>query len=212
MVSLIQTDQGVVMVDLGWWSAGDRIRSELAGLGADTSDVIAVFLSHAHRDHIAGWPSVRHAIFYMAEAEVPYFFGEKEYKGWIPRLADRVIEPLNPVRGEVTVVTFSADTAIVVGRDTIHVFLVPGHTAGSTAYLVRGVLFAGDALSHTPVFGFRHSLPGYSDDVAQAELSLHSLVERLHAHHVRYICTAHAMCARYGATFLRDALSDPPTP
>lgn len=40
---------------------------------------------------------------------------------------------------------FSKDTVFVFGRDTLHAFLVAGHTAGSTAYLFRGVLFVGDA-------------------------------------------------------------------
>jgi glyoxylase-like metal-dependent hydrolase (beta-lactamase superfamily II) len=207
MFSAFQTDGGVILIDLGWWGAQHRLRGELEGVGAGPEDVIAVFLTHAHRDHIAAWPLVRHATFHLAAAEAPYFFGEREYEGWIPRAADRIAEPSLPVRGEVAVTTFDSDTSFVVGRDTVRAFLVPGHTAGSTAYLVRGVLFAGDALAHTQL-GFRPALPGFSDDVDQAAESLRSLFQRVRPFEPRFVCTAHAKCARFDDAFVRDVLGD----
>jgi glyoxylase-like metal-dependent hydrolase (beta-lactamase superfamily II) len=205
MFTVFRTDPGLVVVDLAWWGAADELRATLAAAGASPDDVVAVLLTHAHRDHIAAWPAVSHAVFYMAEAEAPYFFGEADYAGWIPRVADRILEPPHARRDEVRVVTFSADTTLVIGRDTVHAFLVPGHTPGSTAYLLRGIVFAGDALARTP-FGFRHSLPGYSDDVEQAAASLRSLFERLEGHDVRLICTAHGKCSALTEEFRRDAL------
>jgi glyoxylase-like metal-dependent hydrolase (beta-lactamase superfamily II) len=207
MFSAFRTDDGVILIDLGWWGAQNRLRAELERIGARPSDVVAVFLTHAHRDHIAGWPLVRSATFHLAMAEEPYFFGEREYEGWIPRAADRIVEPLHPPRGEVAVTMFETDTSFVVGRDTIHAFLVPGHTPGSTAYLVRGILFAGDALAHTQL-GFRPALPGFSDDVAQAAVSLRSLFQRVQPYGVRFVCTAHAKCAPFDEAFIRDALGD----
>jgi glyoxylase-like metal-dependent hydrolase (beta-lactamase superfamily II) len=207
MFSLFETEAGLVVVDLGWWGAASELRNTLAAMDADSTDVVAVFLTHAHRDHIAAWPVVRGATFYLAEAEAPHFFGEAEYEGWIPRTADRLAEPLLPRRGDIEVITFASDTAIVMGRDTVHAFLVPGHTPGSTAYLMRGVLFAGDALARTP-WGFRHALPGYSDDVAQAAASLRSLFERVEPYDVRMACTAHAECAEFNEAFRREALAE----
>jgi glyoxylase-like metal-dependent hydrolase (beta-lactamase superfamily II) len=205
MFTVFPTDTGLILIDLAWWGAEAELRATLASADATPDDVVAVLITHAHRDHIAAWRAVRHATFFLAEPEAPYFFGEAEYAGWIPRVADRLVEPPLPERGEVAAVTFSADTTLVVGRDTIHAFLVPGHTPGSTAYLVRGVVFAGDALARTPL-GFRHSLPGYSDDVEQAAASLRSLFERLGPHEVRLICTAHGKCSPFNAEFRREAL------
>jgi glyoxylase-like metal-dependent hydrolase (beta-lactamase superfamily II) len=207
MISVFRTEAGILLVDLGWWGAERRLRSELASLGAEPADVAMVFLTHAHRDHVAAWPLVRSATFVLAEAEAPYFFGEAEYEGWIPRMADRVLEPPHPGRDEIELVTFAADTAFVVGRDTVRAFLVPGHTPGSTAYLVRGILFVGDAMAATQL-GFRPAMPGFSDDVAEAEASLRSLFERVRAHDVRYVCTAHARCAVFDDALIEDALGE----
>lgn len=213
MFTVFQADSGLVVIDLAWWGAADELRATLAEAGADPADVTAVLLTHAHRDHIAAWPAVSHAVFHLAAAEAPYFFGESEYEGWIPRVADRLIEPPHPGRDEVELVTFSTDTTLAFGRDTVHAFLVPGHTPGSTAYLVRGIVFAGDALAKTP-FGFRHALPGYSDDVDRAAASLRSLFDRLEAYDVRLICTAHGKCSPFTEGFRREALrgSDPGRP
>jgi glyoxylase-like metal-dependent hydrolase (beta-lactamase superfamily II) len=205
MFTVFPTGPGLVVVDLAWLDAADELRATLAGADASPHDVVAVLLTHAHRDHIAAWPAVRHAVFYMAAAEAPYFFGEAEYAGLIPRLADRIVPPSLPQRGEVEVVTFSTDTTLVLGSDTVHAFLVPGHTPGSTAYLMRGIVFAGDALARTP-WGFRHSLPGYSDDVGQAAASLRSLFQRLEDRDVRLICTAHGKCSPFTEEFRREAL------
>lgn len=208
MVSLFETEAGIVIVDLGWWGAAGELRESLARMGRDSSDVAAVFLTHAHRDHVAAWPAVRGATFYLAAAEEPYLFGEAEYEGWIPRLADRLADPEHPRRDEIEIRTFAADTAMVMGGDTVHAFLVPGHTPGSTAYLVRGILFAGDAVAKLALGGFRPARGAYSDDIAQAEASLRSLFERLEDHDVRVVCTAHARCAEYSAEFRRDALGE----
>jgi glyoxylase-like metal-dependent hydrolase (beta-lactamase superfamily II) len=212
MVSVFETDAGLVIVDLGWWGAESELRETLAREGRDSSAVAVVFLTHAHRDHIAAWPAVRNARFYLAAAEEPYLFGELEYQGWIPRVVDRIVEPDHPARGDIAVSTFASDTAIVVGRDTIHAFLVPGHTPGSTAYLMRGILFAGDAVARTVLGGFRPARGMYSDDYDLAEASLRSLFERLESYDVRVVCTAHARCGEYTEEFRRDALGEgPPT-
>ena len=201
MIYAIDTDAGVALIDIGWWDARGELRSALAELGHDSSAVVAVFVTHSHRDHIAGWPLVPHATFYMAEAEVDEFFGQAPFEGWIPRAADRLKEPRRPAPGEVEVHSFSADTAIVIGGDTIRAFPVPGHTDGTAVYLVRGVLFVGDALSQGLIRGFRDARGGYSDDAAQARLSFDDLLRRLAPYRVEVVCTAHAHCGRFDEEF-----------
>ena len=201
MIYAVDTSDGVVLVDLGWWGADDDLRSRLARMGRDTADVVAVFLTHAHRDHIAAWTAVPHAKFYLAEGEVDEFFGDSHYDGWIPKLADRLHPPRLPERGEVDVVPFASDTAFVFGADTVRVFLVPGHTDGSSAYLLRGVLFAGDAIGHVPVAGFRSARRGFSDDTALAAENLGRLFDRLEAYDVDAVCTAHAHCGAFTDAF-----------
>lgn len=194
LIFMARTEDGVVLVDLGWVGADDALRAGLEELDSDSASVAAVFLTHGHRDHIGAWPLVRDADFYLAEDEVPYLHGEVEWGGWIPRWADALREPDLPARGEIRTHAFSRDTTLVVGGDSIHAFLVPGHTAGSAAYLVRETLFMGDAVSWTPFSGFRAAQVGFSDDVRRAEGSLADLLRRVEGHSIRQLCTAHARC------------------
>ena len=211
MIYLAQTGAGVVLIDLGWTGARGRIEDALADMSADTSDVAAVFITHAHRDHIAGWRAVATAPFYMAAAEAELFFGRVEPQGWIPELAGRIKDVDLPDPEEVTVRTFSQDTALVFGQDTLRALLVPGHTPGSTAYLFRGTLFVGDAVAHPLITGFRPALHAFSDDAARAAASLDDLLTRVQPFGVRYLCTAHGKCTRFDEEFvaeLREAARD----
>lgn len=206
MIHLARVEGGIVVFDLGWWGADEGIEDGLAELGATPDDVIAVFLTHAHRDHIGGWRTVDHAPFFMAEPEVELFVGEEESEGWIPRWADRLVEPDRPEREEVEIRPFTGDTAVMLGSDTVHAFSVPGHTAGSAAYLFRGTLFVGDAVARNPLTGFRPARRGYSDDADRARRELHRLRERLRDHRVQHVCTAHSECAPADDEFWRELL------
>lgn len=208
MIYAAHTAEGVVLIDLGWDGSGKALKSTLAEVAAEPEDVTSVFLTHSHRDHIAGWPMVRDARFHMAEAEVPYFLGEKSHQGTAPRLAS-VISPTLPERGELEITPFSRDTALVFGADTLRAFLVPGHTPGSAAYLFRGVVFAGDALSYTRLSGFRPARGMFSEDPDQARISLDSLWLRVEEHDPRYVCTAHAMCTDYDSLMEEWEWADP---
>jgi glyoxylase-like metal-dependent hydrolase (beta-lactamase superfamily II) len=203
---LARLDSGIVLFDLGWWGAPGAIAHGLRQLGGTTDDVIAVFVTHSHRDHIGAWRSVREARFHMAEAEVDLFFGRQQHGGWIPRLADELIESDRPGPGEIAVRTFSSDTAFVFGSDTVHAFLVPGHTPGSAAYLFRGTLFAGDAIAWSWMSRFRVARGGYSEDTNLARQSLESLRQRLKTHRVEWVCTAHLKCGTVSEAFWTDLL------
>ena len=211
MIYLARVDDGVVAVDLGWWGAEGALERGLAELGADTADVVAVFLTHSHRDHIAGWPAVRGATFHMGAAEVARFTGVEAHEGWIARTADDLIAAPLPEPGELEIRSFDGDTAFVFGADTVHAFSIPGHTSGSAAYLIRGVLFLGDAASRRPFAGYVPAKAGYSDDTARSRRELAALFDRLVDYDVHWACTAHGDCARYDAEFRRDVLGrDPP--
>lgn len=204
MTYLARVDGGVIAVDLGWWGAGRALRRALGELGAAPDQVTDVFLTHGHRDHVGAWRLVRGSRFHLAAAEEAEFTGERPYRGWIPRLVEHVRHDDPPRAGAVAVRTFSRDTAFVFGADTVYAYLVPGHTAGSAAYLHRGLLFVGDAMTYGRWGGFGPARRGYSDDAALAARSLRSLWPRLPAGAVRYVCTAHAHCHAYSARFVRD--------
>lgn len=203
MIYLARTADGVIVIDLGWIGAEETLRRGLARLDAGPEDVIAVFLTHAHRDHVAGWRAVRGAPFFLAEPEVPLLEGADDHADGPSRLAARVLGRVGPAPGEVEVRAFSRDTAFVFGADTVRAFAVPGHTAGSAAYLYRGVLFVGDAMSARWSGRLTPPKRVYTADPAQGAASIASLWRRLEPYRVRWVCTAHAKCAAY-AESLRE--------
>jgi len=195
MAYLARVPGGVVAIDLGWWGAERSIRRALRDLGAEPGDVTDVFITHSHRDHVGAWRLVRGSRFHLASAEGPAFTGERAHRGWIPRAAEWLKRSPLPRAGDVDVRTFSRDTAFAFGVDTIRAYVVPGHTAGSVAYLFRGTLFLGDAATYTRWGGFGPARRGYSDDAGVARRNLDALWARLPMGQVRHVCTAHAKCS-----------------
>ena len=194
MIYVARTDSGVIAIDLGWTGSEDVLPSALAALNASPADVRFVFLTHAHRDHIAAWPLVRQARFIIGVAEVPAFTGSAGYRGWAAKMTDDMNDYPRPRPGELSLVSIASDTAIDLGRDTVLAFPVPGHTPGSTAYLFRGILFGGDAINWRPGTGFQGARPEFSDSVAQSRESLLALWQRLPLARTRVMCTAHGKC------------------
>ena len=194
MIWAMRTSAGVVVVDLGWARADRALRDALGRIGATPEEVVAVLLTHGHRDHTGAWRTVKGATFWVGAGEAGRLRGERVRDGWIPRLADRLRPPALPRPGELRVGAISRDTALVFGGDTVRVFLVPGHTAGSAAYLARGVLFVGDAAS-SGRGGLRPARRGYSADLRLARSSLARLETAVAPHAPRLVCTAHARCA-----------------
>ena len=209
MIYLARTDSGLIAIDLGWTHAEAALDRGLRRLGATRDDVTAVFLTHGHRDHIGAWHALSDVPFYLGAPEVELLLGRAEYRGWVPRLADRLHRADGPRPDELRLRPFARDTFMVFGADTLRAYLVPGHTAGSAAYLFRGVLFAGDAISKTYVAGrLRPARAGYSDDATLARRSLAELLVKAESSGVRVVCTAHARCAPYTAE-LRQRLVGP---
>lgn len=212
MTYLARTSAGVIAIDLGWSGDSAAVERGLKDLQAKPGDVTMVFLTHSHRDHIAAWPLVRRAQFFLGSAEVPLLFGEVAHGGWIPRTADRLGTPNLPRRGELAIQELVADTAIVIGADTLRAYAVPGHTAGSTAFLFRQILFLGDAVTHSTLGGFGPAKRGFTADRSTAIASLERLWERIPPGAARYACTAHADCAPYDelVNAVRQGAKSPP--
>lgn len=204
MVYLARVPSGIIAVDLGWWGAERSVRRALRDIGASPAELTDVFLTHSHRDHVGAWRLVRGARFRLAAAERAAFTGERRHRGWIPRAAELLKRSGLPRPGEVDVHTFSRDTSFVFGADTLHAYVVPGHTAGSTVYLFRGMLFLGDAATYTRWGGFAPARRGFSDDARTAARNLEALWNRVPRHSVRYVCTAHAKCSPLTPDFLAD--------
>lgn len=199
MIYLARTDRGVVVVDLGWSGAASTLRYGLRRLGATPDDVVAVFLTHSHRDHVFGWSHLPGARFHLAAAEMPHFLGEAGHRDLPSRVAAALFPGLYPRADEVEVRGFATDTAFVFGADTVRAFTVPGHTGGSAAYLYRDVLFIGDSIHFSLLRGFVGAKRIFTADPAGNRTSLASLWGRAAPFAPEWVCTSHSKCVRFEA-------------
>lgn len=202
MVYIAATDSGAVAIDLGWTTDPRGLEKALGSLGKTPADVAHVFITHSHRDHVAGWPLVSQARFHLHEDEVPLFVGEQAHRDFPSRVVERLRRPNVPAPNPLRVEAFSRDTVFDLGEPLV-AYPVPGHTPGSVAYLFRGVLFVGDAVSHMPVRGFHGAATLYSHDMELARESLRALFrDGIDPDQVEWVCTAHGKCSRPTPEFI----------
>jgi hydroxyacylglutathione hydrolase len=177
-------DDALVLVDAGKDSDGETLLAAVDRRGAKPEDVVAIFLTHGHPDHLAGVGRFPKAKVHVLAAEVPYLTGETPYLGPLPGWMG-VEEP------GVRLVELADGDLVRVGRRTIDVFAVPGHTAGSAAYLVDDVLFVGDSASLEADGAVRSGPWLFSDDVEKQSASLRALAKRLKGRTVRKVVFGH---------------------
>lgn len=147
---------GYALVDAGMDSEAVAIRSVLQRRGAEAGEVRFIFVTHAHGDHMGGLPSFSDAEVYAIEADAKA----------IRRARSRTVQGL-------------ADGDVVKASGTsVEVFAIPGHTPGSAAYLVYGVLFLGDSAA-AAYDGSVQANWLFSEDSDSNEESLAALAHRL---------------------------------
>ena len=201
--------QGLFLVDTGAERAlsNDRDHAALRGILAQAAhldllevrtttgawltahDLVpsGVLLTHLHLDHVLGMPDI--------PGSVPVYAGpgESDERGLMNVFTQPVIDRALGERGPIRQWQFQPDPSgrfagvlDVFGDGTLWALYVPGHTAGSTAYLARTpkgpVLFTGDAC-HT-AWGWEHGVePGtFSDDQPMSAKSLRQLRDLVARH------------------------------
>ena len=163
------------LVDAGNDPTGAAIDAALKAEGLTRDAVVAVFLTHGHPDHVAACGGFPKATVYAGAPERALLEGRASPLGPLPRLFGASKAPCGTF-------TDVADDAIVpVGETSARAYALPGHTAGSTAWLLRGVLFFGDAASATSGGEVQSAPWVFSDDVAEDTRSLVALSDRIGA-------------------------------
>lgn len=147
---------GFVLVDSGMDPDIHAIRKSLKDRGGDVDDVRAVFVTHAHDDHAGGARA-------FPKAEV-FALGTDAAILRRSGIATRAL-----IDGQ----------RILIGGTTIEAFALPGHTAGSGAYLTQGVLFLGDAAASISDSAMQPNDFAYTANVELNHRSLRALAARL---------------------------------
>jgi metallo-beta-lactamase class B len=155
-------DGGVVLVDAGSDPTARAIREALARTGKSVTDVRAIFLTHAHDDHFGGARAFPDAELYVLEPDLQA----------MQRIAERDSRPLTTVHG------VRDGQRVDVSGTAVEAFAVPGHSPGTGAFLVSGVLFFGDSAVAASNGTFQPNT-WLGSDPAQTGPSLRALAARL---------------------------------
>jgi glyoxylase-like metal-dependent hydrolase (beta-lactamase superfamily II) len=163
----------VALIDAGNDPAGKAVLAELARRHLGPEAVTAILLTHGHADHTAAIRLFGKAQVMALEPDVALVEGTVGAHGPLTRLM-----PVKPTGVKVARALHDGDT-IMLGDFPVHVYAVPGHTQGSAAYLVDGVLFLGDAADMYSDGTMKGSAWIFTDDQAQDRASLVALDQRL---------------------------------
>ncbi len=145
----IESSAGLILVDAGLEPQATRLKSDLADLGLDWRALVAIFLTHAHGDHCGGAEALRKstgAQIYAgaSDAEVIRSGGPRDavFSTFdMPNHDPHSTRVDHPLKG---------GEHLVFGDVAIDALAMPGHTPGSTCYLMsragRHILFTGDVV------------------------------------------------------------------
>jgi len=169
------------IVDTGVASSpAEGMAPALEALGRRIEDVRWILLTHGHIDHVGGahalWELTgRRAQVVISEADAPLLRSRRAHvQNYLDVRARYLYDPeaeakqtgmaAGAISGEMDpdVLVRGGETLSLGGGVTVSVHAIPGHTAGSVAYVVDGQddVFVGDAVQ---VHGAANGFPGYED-------------------------------------------------
>jgi glyoxylase-like metal-dependent hydrolase (beta-lactamase superfamily II) len=131
---------------------GEEPAMFLAELDTRAWTLRAIWLTHAHIDHILGVGAVRRATgapIHLHPLDRPIYDALPQFGAWM----GMQLEPPPPPD-----VALEPGMALQVGRLTFDVRFTPGHTPGSVSFVGHGMVFGGDVLFNGSIG--RTDLPG----------------------------------------------------
>jgi hydroxyacylglutathione hydrolase len=182
------TESTVALIDAGNDANGAAILEELSRRNLDPNAVVAILITHGHPDHTGAISRFPKAEVMSIDREAALVEGLEGAHGPLTRLF-----PVRPTGVKVTRPLKDNET-VTIGQTQIRAFSIPGHTAGSAAYLVNEVLFVGDAADISRGGEIQGAPWIFSDDQAEDRASLVGLERRLKAENlpVKAIAFAHS--------------------
>jgi glyoxylase-like metal-dependent hydrolase (beta-lactamase superfamily II) len=148
-VYVVETSDGLVLIDSGLASDAGLAKSQMGELGLDWTRVRAILLTHVHGDHTGGAEHLRAATgarIYAGRGDVPIL------RAGAPREAffSTFHMPDNDPHPTTVDVELEGGETIAIGDVRFRAIAAPGHTPGSICYLIESgparALFAGDVI------------------------------------------------------------------
>jgi len=172
---IVSNGDGYIAIDAGGGNK-NAIRNELSKLSINPDKVTAVLLTHTDFDHISALSLFKNATIYLSKQEVQMIDGS----------VSRMFFVKNRLKYDYKTIENSEE--IYSGNVKLKSIFTPGHTNGSTTYLLDDkYLFVGDTLSlqngHVGLFS---SFFNMSDDMQRK--SINNLAK---LQNVEYIFTCH---------------------
>jgi glyoxylase-like metal-dependent hydrolase (beta-lactamase superfamily II) len=207
----------VILFDAGADPNGAPIDALLAWLHAARGDITDVFVTHGHGDHTAGASTLGKVRIRLGAGDIA--LAEKKIppeamagKALALAMTYPAITASDPITGPATIELGDPQAAQGEkdGKDPkdvkkVKAFPIPGHTAGSFAYLYDGVLFVGDAM----VFKQGRLDPAmklFDARPDENKAAIRALQKQIENEEIDIICTGHGGCTPKGLG--RNQLAD----
>lgn len=132
-VHIIDTEEGLVMIDTGYPDMYEQIKDSIEALGFDVKDICAIFHSHGHYDHTGTtlqFKKVSNAKTYISRIDNEIVNGTLNLS-WTEEAG---IDPLEPFDCDVLI---DDGDVFSFGNTKIRCVSAPGHTDGVLAYFVN---------------------------------------------------------------------------
>ncbi len=176
-----------ILIDAGMDKHARKIRRHLGKLGLDLSAVKRVYITHSHPDHIRGLQALKNVPVYMSEHESRVLRGELPYEGFFPKLFDKFTKHQRAnTYASINPVIISHGYKETVGNVNMHAMDMPGHTSGSTGYLVGKNdgskafdLFPGDGMDIDRHGNARNAAPPFTADTKISDQSITDTAEHI---------------------------------
>lgn len=141
----VNTDKGIILIDAGFSKRQyEECSIALKKWGLNSDNVIALFITHAHFDHIGN-------AYIYEQRGIPVYIGEKDAQT-AECGGDTVLEELFEDKFHVCrhVIGVKDKEIFDFGNAVVEVWDAPGHTKGNVSYLIRKgditIIFVGDML------------------------------------------------------------------
>ncbi len=170
---IIPCQGGAVLIDAGLDEKAPDIIAALKNKGLQPEAVRAILITHGHGDHFGGAIAFPNARVLADKNDIPLILGLKKREGIIPGIFSKMSPRKTPPK---KIEALPEGDSITVDGLTFGIIRLPGHSAGSVAYLLGDILFSGDALMGTAE-GVMPPPSFASDDPQQSKKILATLLK-----------------------------------